>query len=211
MCVPLVPIIGYFLFKTKVGKEVWISVLTATLGLYFLTMGDKMEFNQGDVLVAFSAVCYAGHITMMARYAGRYAVVPLSVVQLVAVACFSSLASLFEMTTQVNQHYPLLLEQLSNVDVWAAILYSAILASAFAFWAQTAGQRLIQPHKIALIFALEPIFAHIAAFFILGEHMGSKGWLGAGLIIAGMLYAELGGRSKVKIQPLDQMAAPLVK
>lgn len=211
MCVPLVPIIGYVLFKTKVGNEVWISVFIASIGLYYLTMGDNMAFNTGDVLVAFSAVCYASHITLMAKFGGRYAVLALSVVQLVAVACFSGLASLIEMVMQINTHYPPLLEQLSNTQVWGAIFYSAILASAFAFWAQTAGQRLIAPHKIALIFALEPIFAHISAYFILGEHMGFNGWLGAGLIIAGMLYAELGGRSKVKIQLLDQMAAPLEK
>ena len=211
MCVPLVPIIGYLLFRTRVGVEVWISVVTATVGLYFLTMGETMEFNVGDILVAISAICYAGHITLMARYGGRYQVVTLSIVQLAAVACYSILASCYEALFNINDSYPALLTQLKNIDVWAAILYSAILASAFAYWAQTSSQRLIAPHKIALIFALEPIFAHIAAYLILGEHLGLKGWIGAGLIIAGMLYAELGGRRKVKIQTLEQMAAPLDK
>jgi len=211
MCVPLVPIIGYFLFKTKVGKEVWLSVITATIGLYFLTMGENMEFNYGDILVAISAICYAAHITFMAKFGGRFPVVALSIIQLVAVALYSGLASGYEEIMNLNDHYPSLLEQLDKLNVWAAILYSAILASAFAYWAQTSSQRLIEPHKIALVFALEPIFAHLAAYFILDEHLGFKGWLGAGLIIAGMLYSELGGRRKVKIQPLDQMAAPVDK
>jgi len=211
MCVPLVPIIGYFLFKTKVGKEVWISVITASIGLYFLTMGENMEFNLGDILVAISAICYAAHITFMARFGGRLPVLALSIIQLVAVTLYSGLASGYEEVMNLNVGYPPLIEQLTKVNVWAAILYSAILASAFAFWAQTSSQRLIAPHKIALIFALEPIFGHLAAYIILGEQLGFKGWLGAGLIIAGMLYSELGGRKKVKIQPLDQMAAPMDK
>jgi len=211
MCVPLVPIIGYLLFKTKVGMEVWLSVITATIGLYFLTMGENMEFNFGDILVAISAVCYAAHITFMAKFGGRFPVLALSIIQLVAVTLYSTLASGYEEIMNLNDHYPSLIEQLEKLDVWAAILYSAVLASAFAFWAQTASQRLIAPHKIALVFALEPIFGHIAAYFILAEQLGFKGWLGAALIIAGMLYSELGGRRKVKIQPLDQMAAAVDK
>jgi drug/metabolite transporter (DMT)-like permease len=208
LCVPLVPIIGFLLFKTKVGIEIWVSVIAATIGLYFLTIGDKLEFNFGDILVAICAVCYASHITLMAKYGGRFAVIPLSIIQLAAVALYSTIAASYEALANINESYQPFIEQISNADVWAAILYSGILASAFAYWAQTSSQRLIAPHKIALIFALEPIFAHIAAYFILGEHLGIKGWFGAGLIIAGMLYSELGGKRKVKIQPLDQMAAP---
>lgn len=211
MCVPLVPIIGYFLFKTKVGIEVWLSVITATIGLYFLTMGESMEFNFGDVLVAISALCYAAHITFMARYGGQFPILALSIIQLIAVTLYSAVAAGYEEALGFNAKYPALIEQLEKIDVWGAILYSAILASAFAFWAQTSSQRLIEPHKIALIFALEPIFGHLAAYVFLGEHLGIKGWLGAGLIIAGMLYSELGGRRKVKIQPLDQMAAAVDK
>lgn len=211
MCVPLVPIIGFLLFKIKVGKEVWLSVLTASIGLYFLTMGDKLEFNKGDVLVALSAICYASHISLMAKYGGRFAIIPLSILQLGAVTCYSTIAALFEMNILATDAYMSLMDQLNNKNVIGAILYSALLASAFAYWAQTSSQRLIEPHKVALIFALEPIFAHIAAYFILDEHLGVKGWIGASLIIAGMLYSELGGRRKAKIQALDQMAAPVGK
>ncbi|MCV6626669.1 MAG: hypothetical protein OIF38_11270, partial [Cellvibrionaceae bacterium] len=55
---------------------------------------------------------------------------------------------------------------------------------------------------------LEPIFAHIFAFMFLGELLGLNGWIGASLIITGMLWAELGGRRKLKMQPLDQAASP---
>jgi len=211
LCVPFVPIIGFLLFKTRVGIEIWVSVVAATIGLYFLTIGDKMEFNFGDILVAISAVCYAGHITLMARSGGRFPVIQLSIIQLAAVAFYSTIAAIYEEFMNINVGYPSLVEQLNSTDVWAAILYSAILASAFAFWAQTSSQRLLEPHKVALIFALEPIFGHLAAFVILGEYLGVKGWFGAGLIIAGMLYSELGGRRKIKVQPLDQMAAPIDK
>jgi drug/metabolite transporter (DMT)-like permease len=207
LCVPFVPLIGLLLYRIKVTSAVWGSVVLSVVGLYFLTIGDKLEFNSGDVLVALGALCYAAHISVMARVGGKFEVLALSIIQLVAVTLYSALSASFEYIAGYYQQAPDLFVQLSQANVIAAIAYSAILSSAFAFWAQTASQRLIAPHKIALIFALEPIFAHIAAVYILDETMGIKGWIGASLIIAGMLYSELGGRKKVKIQALDQTAA----
>jgi drug/metabolite transporter (DMT)-like permease len=215
LCVPFVPLIGYILYRTKVSSTVWLSVLLAVVGLYFLTIGDKLEFNSGDILVAFGALCYAAHITVMARVGAKYEVLALSLIQLVAVTLYSAAAAMVDYfyTQQVSTFS--LVEQLTNINVLAAIAYSGILSSAFAFWAQTSSQRLIAPHKIALIFALEPIFAHIAAAYILDESMGIKGWIGASLILAGMLFSEIGSiklgklalrRKKVAIQVLDQTA-----
>jgi drug/metabolite transporter (DMT)-like permease len=209
LSVPLVPIFGLILFRKKVGMEVWLAAVIATVGLYFLTMGDKMEFNRGDILVAISAMCYALHITFMAKSSARFPVMLMSIIQLAAVGFYSTLYSCFEWLMEMNTQYPPVLAQLSNNKVLAALFYSAVFASAFAYWAQTASQRLIEPHKIALIFALEPIFAHLAAFLILAEHLGLQGWLGAALIISAMLYSELGGKKTIQIQALDQMAAPI--
>ncbi|KGJ98550.1 DMT family transporter [Thalassotalea sp. ND16A] len=179
----------------------------ATIGLYFLTVGDKLEINKGDILVAISALCYAVHITMMGKYSRRFSAIPLSIVQLGAVACYSALAACFESSAQMNAHYEPLIVQLSHWNVIGAILYSGIFASAFAYYVQTASQRLLEPDKVALTFALEPIIAHVAAFIFLAEHIGVKGWLGCCLIIAGMLYSELGTKRVTKMRALDQVAS----
>jgi drug/metabolite transporter (DMT)-like permease len=55
----------------------------------------------------------------------------------------------------------------------------------------------------ALIFVLEPVFAALLAFWLLGERLGAMGWAGAALVVVAMLVAELrrprawrvGGRS----------------
>jgi drug/metabolite transporter (DMT)-like permease len=198
LCVPLVPVTGVILFRKKVGLEVWISAIVATIGLYLLTIGDKLEFNSGDIMVAVAALCYALHITLMGRLGNHLPVIPLSIVQLGAVAVYSTIASGGEWLVGMNTDYPPIIEQLSDLGVIGAIFYSGLLASAFAYWAQTSSQRLLEPHKVALIFALEPIFAHISAFLLLDEHLGVKGAIGASLIIFAMLYSELGGKRKAK-------------
>jgi drug/metabolite transporter (DMT)-like permease len=39
---------------------------------------------------------------------------------------------------------------------------------------------------------MEPVFAALFAWWWLGERMGLWGWMGAGLILGGILAAELG-------------------
>lgn len=206
LCVPLTPVIAFLLFKKQIDKAIWLSVVLATAGLYMLTVGDKLEFNSGDILVTLCAICFASHICFTDRYADRYPVILLSIYQLAAVGVYSAIAAGFGVGE--NKAYPPLQEQLFNPVVIQAIIYSALLGSAFAYWAQTSSQRLLEPHKVALVFALEPIFAHLFAYIFLGEHLGFKGWIGAGLIISAMLYAELGGKRKAKMQPLDQTSSP---
>ncbi len=71
MNVPLVPLLGFLLFKTRAAISVWIGMITATCGLYLLTIGDKLEFNQGDVLVLVCAFCFAIHIILTGRFVDK--------------------------------------------------------------------------------------------------------------------------------------------
>jgi drug/metabolite transporter (DMT)-like permease len=66
----------------------------------------------------------------------------------------------------------------------------------------------MQPHKVALIFATEPVFACISAWLFLNETLGWLGFIGAGLIIVGMLISELGDKNHpAKIETLDHTSA----
>lgn len=209
--VPLVPLLGFLLFRTKAALSVWIGVIVATSGLYLLTMGDTLEVNQGDVLVLICAFGFASHILFTGRFVDNLPVVPLSILQLLAVAIYSGIAAWI--SPEPAFHYtdasPITwIEQLQDPIIISALLVAGILGTAFAVWAQSSSQQILESHKVALIFATEPVFAHLSAWFFLDEHLGSKGVIGAGLIIAAMLIAELGDRkAKVTIEPLDQTSA----
>jgi drug/metabolite transporter (DMT)-like permease len=45
--------------------------------------------------------------------------------------------------------------------------------------------------RAALLLCLEPVFATIASRVWLGERLSLTQWIGAGLIVAGMIVAEL--------------------
>ena len=79
-------------------------------------------------------------------------------------------------------------------EVWVALVITSVAASAGAFLIQTRAQREVSPTRTAVILTMEPVFAGLFGFLLAGERLTGRGWLGAGLILAGMLVAELGGR-----------------
>ncbi len=201
LCVPLTPFVAWVIFKRRPTSRVWIGATLATAGLYLLTVTETMAFNRGDVLVTISAVCFAAHICCTAAYAERFPPALLSVIQLGAVATYSALASL---AGDGEALWP----QLQSPMVWRALIYTALLGTAFAYWAQTTSQRFLAPHQVALVFALEPVFAYLFAHLFHGETLGWRGGIGAALILLGMVCSELGGRLWARGRRLVRASQP---
>jgi drug/metabolite transporter (DMT)-like permease len=74
--------------------------------------------------------------------------------------------------------------------VWGALLVTGIFASALAFLVQTWAQRRLSAARTALAFALEPVWTAIFGYTLAGDRLGTLGWLGAALIMGGIVVAE---------------------
>ena len=79
-----------------------------------------------------------------------------------------------------------------------ALVTTVLFATVFAFWAQTSMQRYTTPTKTALIFTMEPLSAAVFGYFYLGEILLPIQLFGGALMIAGVLFAELGSMIKEK-------------
>ena len=76
-------------------------------------------------------------------------------------------------------------------DVWKALLFVAILSTAYMYCIQNAAQKYIEAEKIALTYLCEPIFATVFAYIILNEEITSRTVIGGTLILSAMLLAEV--------------------
>jgi drug/metabolite transporter (DMT)-like permease len=72
-----------------------------------------------------------------------------------------------------------------------ALGYTAVLATAVALLWQMRAQRYMSSARAALIFCVEPVFAAVASWVWFGERLSALQWTGSGLILAGMVLAEL--------------------
>ena len=67
----------------------------------------------------------------------------------------------------------------------------SVLCSAIGFIGQAVAQKYTTPTHTGLIFSLEPVFAALFAFIFVGETLPVKGYVGAILILIGVLAAEI--------------------
>jgi drug/metabolite transporter (DMT)-like permease len=183
LAVVLTPLFGAVLLRQPPGRWPVTGAVLAAAGLACLSL-QRLEVRQGDALVLGCAVAFAAHILLLGRYAPRYPSYPLAVVQLAAIG----LLALAWAGVAGDLVVP------STAEVWVALVITSVAASAGAFLIQTRAQREVSPTRTAVILTMEPVFAGLFGFLLAGERLTGRGWLGAGLILAGMLVAELGGR-----------------
>jgi drug/metabolite transporter (DMT)-like permease len=163
-----------------------IGVIIATAGLYLLTMTDSTSLNMGDGLVFICAIAFAMQIIITGKYSSSFPSLLLTVVQIATVAILSSLSAfLFEDWQLAFQP-----EVLLKSSVLSALIVTSIFATALAFLAQTTFQKYTTATRVALIFAMEPVFAAITAFFWANERLTLSALFGCLFIFAGMILAE---------------------
>jgi drug/metabolite transporter (DMT)-like permease len=70
------------------------------------------------------------------------------------------------------------------------ILFAGVISGALAFSLQMTGQHYTTPAAAGLILSTEAVFAAVFAAILLGERLGPMAWLGAMLILAGIIIVE---------------------
>ena len=69
---------------------------------------------------------------------------------------------------------------------------------AFAFLVQAWAQRTISAVRIALVFALEPVFAGVFGY-LHGDRLGWLGWGGCAVIMVGILVSEPAAAADLRV------------
>jgi drug/metabolite transporter (DMT)-like permease len=177
----LTPLFGAAFLRRFPPVSTAAGALLAVSGLLLIASPSGIGLGLGDVLVLCCAASAAIHILLLGRYARIAPAAALATVQLAVIAVVTGLA------TVAFEREPLP----RGGGIWIAILICAVFASALAFLIQTGAQRFIPPARAAVILVLEAPFAAIFGYLMLDERLGTRGLIGAGLILVGVLTAEL--------------------
>lgn len=199
LSVILTPLFSAVFFRQHVGARSFAVAGLALLGLGLLSFtGGPSGLVVGDGWILLTAVSYALYIVYLGEVAAQHSIKELSAVQFWLIALLSALWALPQWR-QITTLPP---------ATWGAILYLAVLATALVTLLQTWAQRRVRAAVAALIFVLEPVFAALFAYLLLGETLSAQGWLGAGLIGVAMLFSELGGSSPKQGPGQGNLPAP---
>ncbi|MFH1446031.1 MAG: DMT family transporter [Chloroflexota bacterium] len=178
--VVLVPIMG-LLIGRKTSWLNWTGAVLAVIGLYLLSVREGFSISPYDLVVLMGAMLWAVHVHLIAYFSPKVGALRLAIFQFLVCGILSlSAAIIFENPA---------LEGLRNG--WLPLLYGSFLSVGLAHTLQIVVQRKTAPSHAAIIMSLESMFAALGGWLILGESLGERGLLGAGLMLAGMLVSQL--------------------
>jgi len=182
--VAFVPFFLLTIFRKR--PTVWeiVASVVSLVGLWVLT-GGMTDINRGDTITLLAAATYALHLLYSDKYirAGDDPLV-LSFQQFTFVGGLSLICGwLFDLSFTVGSSQAL-----------GIILFLAIFPTVSAFVIQLLAQKITPPVKVALIFALEPVFAGLFAWTYGGEPFELKSWVGGFLIFVAMILASFSAR-----------------
>jgi len=178
--VVLVPLMGLFLGH-RCGPSLWLGVALTVAGLYLLSVTESFTIARGDLLVLASALFWAIHVQLIGYLARRGDPLRIACAQFLVCSALSFLAALAG-------------ESITVGAIRAAtipILYGGILSAGVAFTLQVICQRTSPPAHAAIIMSLETVFAALAGWLLLDEHMGWRGLTGCALMLAGLMVVQL--------------------
>ncbi len=193
LMVVLVPLLQGLIWRTWIGGGALAGALLAAVGLYLLSGGAGGLRLVGDGLVFLCAVSFAAHILLTSTYAAGRNASELTFLQLTTVAVMTAILAVTGAVTGLAPALALPRES----SVLFALVVTGVFASAVAFYVQTFAQKHAPPTRTAIILTMEPVFAGVFGYLLADERLGVTGWIGAGLIVTGMLVSEFVSRRSV--------------
>ncbi len=158
--VVFVPILGVFFGRALRRIELTLSFV-ALIGLALMTLDiSNFRIEIGDAIIVLTAIAVALHVLYTERVSGHdpigLVIVQLFVVSTEAYIVAMARGTVWNPFSGMNLPY----------IVWVTLVVTSVLATAFAFFSQTYSQNVGVPSShIAIIFALEPIFALLIDIF----------------------------------------------
>lgn len=172
------PILTWLIFRQKTRKRVWFGSFLALVGLGTISItGGGIEIAQ--LWGVACALLFAGHIVLLGRWAPDLNSYALTVVQLAFIAVVMWIGAA-----------PDGIQPPPNLDVWVAVLFTALLATAFAFFMQTWAQSRMEASRVAVILTLEVVFTALIAVLVGQEVLTLKTVIGGSLIVIAMFIVE---------------------
>jgi len=189
LVVPLLGVLGGRLPE----RRIVIALVLALAGLAALCW-DGGAWGVGDTLALLGAFCFGVYVKLM-EIRTRKAVRLLSVTaaQIGTVAACAAVWLLAREVplgsaedgagywTYIGGHL---------AQYWPNFAYLGVVCTAAIISMQAWGQSRTSANEAAVIYAFEPGAAAFFGFFWLGEAMTGRGWLGAALLISGMIVSQ---------------------
>ena len=175
----IVPVMGILLGK-RVGLKVWIGVVLAATGMYFLCITEGFSIAKGDFFVFLCAAAFSVHILVIDYFAPKVDGVALSCIQFFVCGILCAVPMLVSEQPQIIQ----------IMEAWVPLAYAGVLSCGVAYTLQVVAQKNTDPAVASLILSLESVFSVLAGWVILGERLSGRERFGCALVFTAVILAQ---------------------
>lgn len=186
MFVVFTPLFSALLLRHRLSGATWIAVALSVTGLAALSLRG-WSIGLGELLTLACAAAFALQILGLARWSEPGQAYGLTLWQLSTVAVIEIVIT----GATGSFEFP------PTQQVWIAVLFLALFATAFGFIAQTWAQAHMPATRAAVILTTEPVWAG-AVGVATGDPVTARLILGGALILAAMYVVELTPRRRDK-------------
>jgi drug/metabolite transporter (DMT)-like permease len=174
------PLTARAFFRVHISPRIVVAVFLSLTGMVLLAGQSSSGVRVGDMLTVACAGALGLHIALLSRYAREHDAGSLALAQMLSMAVlFSVMWPFFEPVA------------LPPREVILAIVLTGVVASAGAFYVQTAVQQRIPAARAAIILTTEPVFAAFFGYWLAGDRLSPEQLGGAALILSALFVGEV--------------------
>ncbi|WP_208641906.1 DMT family transporter [Arthrobacter oryzae] len=182
------PVLESVVLRRRLPATFFAAAIMAVVGVFLLAGNGTFEPPSfGDLLVLGAAAMRAAHVVSMHKLTGGKALdsLHLTAVQLGTCALLFTAGS-FIYGDSIPRY-------LSRLDAHQAVmfLYLVLICTVFAFFVQIWAVRRTSPSRVSLLLGTEPVWAAFIGITIAHDTIGTAGYCGIVLILAGTAWGRL--------------------
>ena len=180
------PLLAWLLFRQSLSRKVIVAASLGLVGLGIISI-NSFGMGVGDLWIIVGALFFALHIVVLGRWAPGHDSYALTVVQIIVVAIITAIMTFADGDGYVAP---------PDLDVWIAVLVTAVFATALAFLLQTWAQSKMDASRVAIILTAEVPWAAGLSVAVGQETLAVRTIIGGCIMFAAMLIAEWPTRRK---------------
>lgn len=181
----MVPLFG-LAFGNRISLRIVLAAVMACAGIGLMSW-DGGGNLVADISTVVGAAGYAMYVIVLSARAGRHPARNLAATQIVWMAV---LGTLWMLADAAGTDKMQTLSSRVNTEIWLGLAYLGVVATAGMLFIQAIAQRHVSADKAAVIYAMEPVFAAMFAWWWLAEALTLKAALGGAVVVLAVVLSE---------------------
>ncbi|WP_100486670.1 DMT family transporter [Sporolactobacillus pectinivorans] len=173
---------AWLLLKERLNVKKIVSVCLATIGVLLIVGNGHINVSGqlGGIFLLIAALTWALMSVLIKRVPKSYSSIEIT--------NYSILVAIVVLTPFVfSQLHEINISEFIHPTIWGGVLYLGIVSTACGFLLWNRGLQLLNASSGGLFFFFQPLMGTFLGWLLLGENIGGTFWIGALLVLGGVL------------------------